>query len=242
MPYRNTVEFKVFGDYGLFTDPLTKGGEKFSYQVPTYEALKGVLSSVYWKPTFVWIIDEVRVMRPIQTQRRGIRPIRYEGGNDLAYYTYLKDVEYQVRAHFEWNENRPELVQDHNEHKHHNIARRMIDRGGRRDVYLGCRECQAYVEPCIFNEGIGAYDDIGELSFGMMFHGFTYADEAIHGEDQGQMTVRFWRPVMKHGIIAFPRPEDCETKRHIKPMTIKAFGGELGNFSPVEAMERWDVI
>ena len=34
MPYRNTVEFKVFGDYGLFTDPLTKGGEKFSYQVP----------------------------------------------------------------------------------------------------------------------------------------------------------------------------------------------------------------
>ena len=155
MPYRNTVEFKVFGDYGLFTDPLTKGGEKFSYQVPTYEALKGVLSSVYWKPTFVWIIDEVRVMRPIQTQRRGIRPIRYEGGNDLAYYTYLKDVEYQVRAHFEWNENRPELVQDRNEHKHHNIARRMIDRGGRRDVYLGCRECQAYVEPCIFNEGIG---------------------------------------------------------------------------------------
>ena len=126
MPYRNTVEFKVFGDYGLFTDPLT-----------TYEALKGVLSSVYWKPTFVWIIDEVRVMRPIQTQRRGIRPIRYEGGNDLAYYTYLKDVEYQVRAHFEWNENRPELVQDRNEHKHHNIARRMIDRGGRRDVYLG---------------------------------------------------------------------------------------------------------
>ena len=58
-------------------------------------------------------------------------------------------------------------------------------------MYLGCRECQAYVEPCIFNEGIGAYDDIGELSFGMMFHGFTYADEAIHGEDQGQMTVRF---------------------------------------------------
>ena len=49
-----------------------------------------------------------------------------------------------------------------------------------RDRYLGWRECQAYVEPCIFNEGIGAYDDIGELSFGMMFHGFTYADEAIH--------------------------------------------------------------
>ena len=34
MPYRNTVEFKVFGDYGLFTDPLTKGGRKVFLSSP----------------------------------------------------------------------------------------------------------------------------------------------------------------------------------------------------------------
>ena len=141
MKYRNTVEFQVSGDYALFSDPVTRvGGEKCSYHIPTYEALKGILQSVYWKPTFVWIIDAVRVMNPIRTETKGIRPICYNGGNELAYYTYLKNVCYQVRAHFEWNENRPELEADRNEHKHHNIARRMIARGGRRDVFLGTRE------------------------------------------------------------------------------------------------------
>ena len=151
MKYRNTVEFEVYGDYALFSDPVTRvGGEKCSYHVPTYEALKGILQSVYWKPTLIWIIDAVRIMKPIQTETKANRPISYNGGNDLSYYTYLKDVSYQVRAHFEWNRNRPELESDRNENKHHNIARRMISRGGRRDIFLGTRECQGYVVPCEF--------------------------------------------------------------------------------------------
>ncbi len=44
-----------------------------------------------------------KIMNPIQTETKGIRPIAYNGGNELAYYTYLKDVKYQVRAHFEPN-------------------------------------------------------------------------------------------------------------------------------------------
>lgn len=58
-----------------------------------------------------------------------MRPVKYNGGNDLAYYTYLSDVEYQVRAHFEWNENRKDLADDRNENKHYDIARRMVERG-----------------------------------------------------------------------------------------------------------------
>ena len=113
---RNSVEFQVSGAYALFSDPVTRvGGEKCTYQIPTYEALKGIMHSIYWKPTITWIIDEVRIMNPIQTETKAIRPISYNGGNDLSYYTYLKDVCYQVRAHFEWNENRPELREDRNE-------------------------------------------------------------------------------------------------------------------------------
>ena len=134
----NIVEFKVTGKYALFTDPLTKiGGEKFSYQIPTYEALKGILSSVYWKPTIVWVIDKVRVMKQIKTQARSAKPIKYSGGNDLSIYTYLSDVEYQVQAHFEWNLHRTDLEKDRNENKHYFVAKRMIERGGRRDVFLG---------------------------------------------------------------------------------------------------------
>ena len=62
--HSNIVEFEVYGNYALFSDPIMRvGGEKCSYQVPTYEALKGVLMSAYWKPTIIWYIDKVRVMK-----------------------------------------------------------------------------------------------------------------------------------------------------------------------------------
>lgn len=233
MQHPNIVEFEVTGDHALFSDPVMRvGGEKFSYPIPTYEALKGILASVYWKPTLIWIIDAVRVMEPIQTEVRGIRPIRYQDGkNDLAYYTYLRHCRYQVRAHFEWNENRPELAADRNENKHHNIARRMIAKGGRRDIFLGTRECQGYVEPCVFGQGPGHYDALPELSFGLMYHGITYADEAYSDETRGRMTARFWQPVMRYGVVEFPRPEECTLTRTLREMEIKPFGASLANFS-----------
>jgi len=225
MQHPNIVEFEISGVYGLFSDPVMRmGGEKCTYQIPTYEAIKGILSSVYWKPTLIWYIDEVRVMNPIQTEVKGIRPIKYQGGNDLSYYTYLKNCRYQVRAHFEWNENRPELAADRNENKHHEIAKRMIRKGGRRDIFLGTRECQGYVEPCRFGEDAGAYDDLPELSFGVMYHGITYADEAYSAETAGKMTARFWHPVMKNGIVRFLRPEECPMHKPLREMEMKLFG------------------
>ena len=234
--HRNTVEFCVCGKYALFSDVLTRvGGEKFSYSIPTYEALKGILQSVYWKPTFTWFVDEVRIMNKIKTVRKGIRPIKYDGGNDLAYYNYLEDVCYQVRAHFDWNYNRPELENDRKEHKHHNIAKRMIERGGRRDIYLGTRECQGYVEPCVFGEGEGYYDKV-DMEFGFMYYAMIYPDEAEKDEDKGFMTACFCKPEMKNGIIKFTLPSDIplEHKRHIKKMEIKKFGTELDNFSGLD--------
>lgn len=214
----NIVTFKVTGKYALFTDPITKiGGEKCSYQIPTYEALKGILSSVYWKPTIIWIIDKVRVVKPIRTQTRSIKPINYSGGNSLAIYTYLSDVEYQVQAHFEWNFHREDLAQDRNENKHYFVARRMIERGGRRDIFLGTRECQGYVESCSFGERAGFYDTYGELSFDLMFHGFDYPDE--NGTDQ--FSARFWRPKMVDGVITFIQPNECPQRKLVRSMSVK---------------------
>mgnify|MGYP001591281471 CR=1 FL=1 len=215
MEKENKVEFKVSGKYALFTDPLTKiGGEKCSYHIPTHEALKGVLSSVYWKPTIVWIIDKVRVMKRIRTQTRSAKPVEYSGGNSLAIYTYLADVEYQVQAHFEWNMNRKDMEKDRNENKHFFVAKRMIDKGGSRDIFLGARECQGYVEPCKFGEGKSDYDGYGELSFDLMFHGFDYPDEI--GKDE--LHARFWRPKMVDGKIDFIRPEECSIRKTVRSM------------------------
>jgi CRISPR-associated protein Cas5d len=244
--YPNIVEFEVTGDYALFSDPITRvGGEKCSYPVPTYEALKGIISSVYWKPTFIWIIDKVRIMNPIQMEVKGIRNLVYSAKKkseqaDLSYYTYLKNCCYQVQAHFEWNDNRPELTKDRNENKHHNRAKRGIERGGRRDVFLGTRECQAYVAPCAFGEGEGAYDSTPMLNFGIMVHGITYPDEVTGSLPPGEMTVRLWQPVMEKGVIEFIRPEECTMLKSIGKRAVLEFSEDRNNFTPINHQEGGD--
>lgn len=230
---KNGLSFLLWGRYAMFTDPITRiGGEKCSYHIPTYEALKGVLKSIYWKPTIIWYIDKVRVMSSFRTQTKGTKPLKWGGGNDLSIYTFLHEVSYQVVAHFEWNEHRPELAGDRIDGKHYNIAKRSLDRGGRQDIFLGTRDCQGYVEPCVFGEGSGDYDDLDELAFGLMFHGFDYPDET--GEEK--LYSRFWYPVMEKGVVTFLRPENCPVKRYIRPMEPKSFS-EGNNFRNVDEEE-----
>jgi CRISPR-associated protein Cas5d len=171
-------------------------------------------------------------MNPMRTQTKGTKPLVWKGGNSLAIYTFLHDVEYQVEAHFEWNEHRPELTKDRIDGKHYAIAKRSVARGGRQDIFLGVRDCQAYVEACEFGEGEGAYDDIDELGFGLMFHGFDYPDEIGKDELHG----RFWNATLRKGILEFPRPEDCTVRRFVRPMKPKQFE-EGENLLSVEAEE-----
>jgi CRISPR-associated protein Cas5d len=217
---KNKIAYLLSGRYALFTDPVTKiGGEKSTYHLPTYQALKGITESIYWKPTIVWVIDKARVMRKIQTEAKNVKPLWMDGQygtnrHDLAIYTYLRDVTYQVEAHFEWNPRREDLAGDRNEDKHYQVARRMIEKGGRRDIFLGSRECQGYVEPCRFGEGKSCYDGEGELSYGLMFHSFEYPSES--GVEK--LSARFWQAKIVKGVVGFPRPEDCPHKREIGPM------------------------
>jgi CRISPR-associated protein Cas5d len=239
---KNSIEFRLWGRYALFTDPLTKiGGEKCSYHLPTYEALKGVCKSIYWKPTIIWVVDAVRVMRRIGTQTKGTKPLEFSGGNTLAIYTFLTGVdeaaedpgkkhgvEYQVRAHFEWNEHNELLEKDRIDGKHYAIAKRMLEKGGRQDIFLGTRDCQGYVEPCVFGEGPGAYDTDEEIGYGLMFHGFDYPDET--GTDE--LHARFWNPKLRKGVLTFDRPEDCKYRKFVREMGAKSFGE--GNVKSVE--------
>ena len=91
----------------------------------------------------------------------------------------------------------------------------MLEKGGRRDIFLGTRECQGYVEPCNFGEGAGEYDNEGEIAYGLMFHSFEYPSES--GVET--LSACFWQAKTQNGIIQFPRPEACELKRSIRPMT-----------------------
>lgn len=235
MSEKNSIEFKVWGRYAMFTDPITRiGGEKCSYHIPTYESLKGIVKSIYWKPTLIWIIDEVRIMKRIRTQTKGTKPLKFStGGNDLSIYTFLTDVEYQVRAHFEWNLHRPELANDRIDGKHYAIAQRMLMLGGRQDIFLGTRDCQGYVEPCEFGHGSSPYDGEGQVTYSLMFHSFDYPDETGIAE----LHTRFFRPVMNDGCIRFERPEVCTISKFVRPMYAKAFGNNQWRSAEEELTE-----
>ena len=236
---KNEICFRLWGKYALFTDPITKiGGEKCSYHIPTYEAIKGIVRSIYWKPTLIWVVDRVRVMKQVKTQTKGMKPLKYtidkdsNNRNTLSMYNYLSDVEYHVQAHFEWNMYRPELEQDRSEGKHYEIAKRMLERGGRRDIFLGTRECQGYVEPCEFEREESYYDSTDEIAFGLMFHSFSYPEESGARE----LLSRFWQAKMRNGVIAFPRPDECGITKYIHAMSpVKFIPGE--NFSGVQEEE-----
>jgi ABC-type amino acid transport substrate-binding protein len=55
-----------------------------------------------------------------------------------------------------------------------------------------------------------------------MFHGFGYPDETGNSE----LVARFWRPVMRNGVIYFERPDknaDGILHKSLRPKTAKVF-------------------
>jgi CRISPR-associated protein Cas5d len=168
-----------------------------------------------------------------------MKPLDYtSSGNTLAIYTYLTGdarsenpvditdgpgVEYQVRAHFDWNPYQEALAGDRIDGKHYAIAQRSLHLGGRQDIFLGTRDCQGYVAPCVFGEGKGDFDDDGTVDYALMFHSFDYPDET----GEGWLKSNFWRPHLVNGTLTFPRPGDTAgliVKKDIRPMQPKKFG------------------
>ena len=220
--------YRLKGEYALFTDPVTKGGgEKFTYPIPTYQAIKGITEGIYWKPTLHFFIFVMKVINTVQTETMGMRPIitTGDGGNDLSYYTYLTKVEYLVKFHFEWNLNRPDLMNDRQEIKHQQILLRSLDKGGRRDVFIGTRECIGAVERISatdYQEAKTCYDD-KTINFGIMFHSFSYPGESYDEPTAGKLISNFSAIQMREGVITFVRPEECVIRQELRDYSIKKF-------------------
>ena len=214
--YDNILEFQVYGESALFCNPITMvSEEQTSYQVPTYSALQGIMESCYWKPTIYWQPLEVRVMNRIRLEPRSkLMPKYVNSERDLAYHTYLRDVCYQVRVAMQWSNNLA-YEKDRNPKKHMESARRWLERGGKKNIFLGKAECFGFIEPCTFGEGKGYYDNT-DMSFGLMLHGQTYPNLAKTEEEKNKHITRLFFCEMEKGIIKFPAPEECPVKRVIR--------------------------
>lgn len=193
----NTIEFEAAGDFALFTDPVIgTGGGRCTLPVPTYEALKGLCCAIYRNTSFEWVVDAVRIMNPIRTEAFSYNA-RLSGGPKID--CYLRDVRYQVRAHFV-SDSRP-TARSYNTGEINAIARRSLMRGGRREPFLGKRSCVCELKPCVFGEESSFYDNKTE-DYGLMYHGLTY-------DNHGLPTARIFHCVMENGIIRFPLPTEC---------------------------------
>lgn len=202
-------ELQAEGDLALFSIPEYKMKGSFtSYPVPTYEAILNMVKQVYWKPTIDYVIEAVRVMNKIQMVHIGQRLISWGSYSPRRVaIAYLKNVCYQVKGYFIWNEDRPDMIKDRIPEKHSNELKTAIKRGGRQNPHFGTSECRAFIKPCVFGEGESFYDDYDAMYFGRMEHGFTYPKR-----DDPDQTVyeRFWLVNMENGIINYIKPEECE--------------------------------
>jgi CRISPR-associated protein Cas5d len=98
--------------------------ERVSYDVMTPSAARGVLEAIHWKPAILWVVDRIRVLKPIRFQSfrrnevgakisaanaasamragetRGIGLVVEDHRQQRA-TTMLVDVDYVIEAHFE---------------------------------------------------------------------------------------------------------------------------------------------
>lgn len=216
------VKVKVWGDYALFSRPELKV-ERYSYDVMTPSAARGILEAIYWHPGLRWNIDRIYVKNPIcfTSVRRNEVKSKVSASNVLQVYngadkplyintkneivqrasTILCDVCYVIEAHFEMTEKANETD---NPGKFKDIMMRRLRRGECYHMpYFGCREFPAHFCLCEEEEIHTAYDDVDERDLGLMLYDMDYSNK-------DNIQAMFFRAVLKKGVLDL---RNCEVIR-----------------------------
>ena len=216
------VKVKVWGDYALFSRPELKV-ERYSYDVMTPSAARGILEAIYWHPGLRWNIDRIYVKNPIcfTSVRRNEVKSKVSASNVLQVYngadkplyintkneivqrasTILCDVCYVIEAHFEMTKKANETD---NPGKFKDIMMRRLRRGECYHMpYFGCREFPAHFCLCEEEEIHTAYDDVSERDLGLMLYDMDYSNK-------DNIQAMFFRAVLKKGVLDL---RNCEVIR-----------------------------
>ena len=160
------AKLHVWGDWACFTRPEAKV-ERYSYDVMTPSAARGILEAVYWKPEITWIIDRIHVLNPLKfegfrrnevdrkasgsTAKTAMKrsdtaglPIAAEECRVQRASMVLRDVAYVIEAHFRIKASGSNGGETG---KHRETFRRRAGRGQcHHRPYLGTREFAAYFD------------------------------------------------------------------------------------------------
>jgi CRISPR-associated protein Cas5d len=206
-----SILLHVWGEFACFTRPEMKV-ERVSYDAITPSAARGILEAVYWKPQIRWRITRLHVLRPIRftSLRRnevaskipvkgasGVASAMKHGRVNLGLYieedrqqraaTVLRDVAYVIEAGFDL------LDKSEDPGKHLAVFERRAKRGQCfHHPYLGTREFDCHFE---WVDEPPVSEMTGERDLGWMLHDIEFADG---------MTPRFYRAIMRDGVIDVP--------------------------------------
>lgn len=211
------VRLHVWGERACFTRPELKT-ERFSYDVITPSAARGILEAIHWKPAIRWCIDRIHVLKPIRFEsirrnevsgkipKNNITAAMKSGcTDDLRYFvdqnrqqrasTILRDVGYVIEAHFEFT---PRADEADSPGKHLDIFNRRARQGQCFHMpCLGTREFPAAFELIESGGAIPSIDEslVGDRDLGFMLHDIDFANDN---------TPRFFRAKMVDGVISVP--------------------------------------
>jgi len=212
----NLYRVRVRGELACFTRPEFKT-ERFSYEVITPSAARGVIEAILWKPAIRWQVRRILVLAPprfmqlkrnevnsrasvrnVQQASRSGLPFDYFADEDRAQRNTLalRDVDYAVEAEFQMTSRRGS---GDNPQKFDEMFRRRLEKGQfHMQPYLGCREFPAWVTPYA-GDPLPLENETRDL--GYMLHDLRYGGE--------KNEPVFFRARMERGVIEVPQWQEA---------------------------------
>lgn len=214
------LKIEVWGQYALFSRPELKT-ERYSYEMITPSAARGLVESIYWHPGMKVMIDRIYLLKGKYGITDEADPFHFEnvrrnevkakaqaahfetminGGADAYLAT---GAEIQQRAstllrdvHYVIEahfEMTAKAAPTDNEGKFCDIFRRRLEKGQfYAEPYLGCREFPAFFAPWPSDKTIPALECSRDL--GIMLYDLDYSD-------QERIQPLFFRARLDHGVM-----------------------------------------
>lgn len=233
------IKLHIWGDFACFTRPEMKA-ERVSYDIITPSAARGILSAIYWKPQFNWVIDRIHVLKPIrfaQIRRNELgskitSPAKdVMNGGKTAFLgqlieedrqqraaTVLRDVGYVIEAHVDITE--PEN-ENNSVAKHLEIFKRRASKGQCfHQPCLGTREFFANFELIKEDQLIPPCEIPQEQqnrNLGWMLHDMVYTEDnkgkciCAHTGKKLSVAPHFFLAEMKNGTVEIPALKDTRS-------------------------------
>ena len=200
---------ECWGDYACFTRPELKT-ERFSYEVMTPSAARGIVEAIFWHPGLRYVIDKIYVLKPIKFTniRRNEIKEKISADNILKLKkdtnfnriqraaTVLKDVRYCIEFHFD-------MTSSANETDNPDKFTAIITKRARNGMcfhqpYFGCREFPVDFRLMEDDEKIEPIDVSKDLGFMLWDMDYSNTENIV---------PRFFKAELKNGVLDL---EGCE--------------------------------